>query len=275
MSPVQSLSDPRYVSHQYKTAANLNARIRLHQLFSTNKYGWQRWLFDRFQLLPGGRVLELGCGDGLLWLENLDRLPGGGEILLSDLSAGMVRQARENLAHHAHSRYPGLSDGFQFQVMDAQSIPYGDHHFDVVIASHMLYHVPDRARALSEIRRILKPGGRFYASTNGQDSLWELNDLVTRFDPGLAEWGRLPSGAFGLENGEAQLREHFSAVELYRYPDALVVTDPAPLVEYILSGRIVLSPERQAELAGFVRRQLQANGGRFYITKDSGVFEAR
>jgi SAM-dependent methyltransferase len=275
MSPVQSLSDPRYVGSQYRTAANLNARLRLHQLFSTNKYGWQRWLFDRFQLPPGGSVLELGCGDGQLWRENLDRLPGGVEILLSDLSAGMLQQARENLANHAYSRNAGLNDGFQFQVIDAQSIPYGGHHFDVVIASHMLYHVPDRAKALPEVRRTLKPGGYFYASTNGQDSLRELTDLVARFDPGLAEWGRLPSGSFSLENGAAQLREYFSTVELFRYPDALVVTDPAPLVEYILSGRIELSPERQAELAGFVRQQVQADGGKFYITKEAGVFEAR
>jgi 16S rRNA G1207 methylase RsmC len=53
-------------------ASNLNARIRLHQMFSTNKVGWQRWLFDQFKLPPQGRILELGCGAGTLWLENLE-----------------------------------------------------------------------------------------------------------------------------------------------------------------------------------------------------------
>jgi hypothetical protein len=57
-------------------------------------------------------------------------------------------------------------------------------------------------------------------------------------------------------------------------PDALLITDAAPLTEYILSGRIELTADRQADLAKFVRQELLANGGKFYITKESGLFEA-
>jgi ubiquinone/menaquinone biosynthesis C-methylase UbiE len=138
LSPIKPLDDSQYVSNQYHNASNLNARIRLHQLFSINKHGWQRWLFDQFKFPPQGRILELGCGEGTLWRENLDRLPGGVELLLSDLSAGMLQQAQDNHKSHA--------PGFQFSVIDAQSIPFEDQTLDGVIASHMLYHVPNRLK---------------------------------------------------------------------------------------------------------------------------------
>ncbi len=266
MSSIQPIADPKYVHLQYRNASNLSARIRLHQAFSTNKYGWQRWLFDQFNFAPQDRVLELGCGAGNLWLENLERIPAGLEINLSDLSPGMLAQAQHNLQNSVLS--------LQFTVVDAQTIPFEKNSFDVVTASHMLYHVPDRAKALSEIQRVLRPGGRFYASTIGHNHLRELSDFVTRFDPQLASWGQLPADSFSLENGSTQLGACFANVSLYRYPDALIVTDPSLLTEYILSGRIRLNPDQQAELAKCVEKELNANAGKFYITKDSGVFEA-
>jgi len=266
MAKVHSISDPNYVSTQYKNASNLKARIRLHRKFSTNPYGWQRWLFDQFRFPPQCQVLELACGAGSLWLDNLDRIPPGLEIILSDFSAGMVGQARSNLKDCPSFR--------QFAVIDAQSIPFPNECFDIVIANHMLYHIPNMGAALSDIKRVLIPGGRFYASTIGQNHLKELTDLVIKFDPQLAAWGSIPVDSFTLENGSTAMGDYFSEVSLYRYIDSLVVTEVNPLVDYILSGRIEVEPAQRLGLEDFVEQALQENGGEFRITKDSGVFEA-
>ncbi len=133
------------LQHQYQNASNLNARISLHARFSLNSYGWHPWVFDQFQLPPNARILELGCGSGALWLRNLERIPAGWDITLSDFSTGMVEDARHKLEGSTHP--------FTFQQMDAQSIPLPDASVDAVIANHMLYHVPDRNKAFSEIRR--------------------------------------------------------------------------------------------------------------------------
>lgn len=58
------------LNSQYKDTANFSARVRLHERFSINKYGWHRWVFDHFKSGEGSKVLELGCGPGLLWLSN-------------------------------------------------------------------------------------------------------------------------------------------------------------------------------------------------------------
>lgn len=67
---------------QYRDASNLNARIALHERFSTNPHPLLRWLFDRLELPPEGRILEIGCGTGKLWVENLERIKGA----VADLS---------------------------------------------------------------------------------------------------------------------------------------------------------------------------------------------
>ncbi|MBN1372221.1 MAG: class I SAM-dependent methyltransferase [Anaerolineaceae bacterium] len=266
MPPTQSLTDPQYLRKQYQDASNLNARIRLHREFSTNPYSWQRWLFDHFTFSPGCRVLELGCGPGTLWVENADRIPPDATFLLSDLSEGMVAQAQGAL----ESLFPN----FEFQAIDAQEIPISDERFDVVIASHMLYHVPNMEKALSEIRRVLKPGGRLYASTAGRNNLKENRELVTRFDPQLASQIGLSPDSFTLDNGAAQLGTFFATVTQHNYPNALEVTDAQVLTAYLLSGRIHMEGKKKAEFARFVQQALADHCGTFHVTIEGGVFEA-
>ncbi|MBN2085998.1 MAG: methyltransferase domain-containing protein [Anaerolineales bacterium] len=268
MARVTGLADKQFLAVQYRDASNLKSRMSIHRRFSTNPYGLLRWIFERFNLPPVCRILELGCGSGNLWMDNDGRIPDGWDVRLTDASVGMLGQARRNLGQ---SRRP-----YGFGAVDAQRIPFAGATFDAVIADHMLYHVPDRKKALMEIQRILKPGGRFYASTVGRGHMRELAELVAGFDPALDAWGagHLDADTFMLENGAAQLTPLFTDVLLHRYEDALVVTEPAPLVEYILSGRITLDAEQRASLTKYVEEKMERAGGAFRIEKETGIFEA-
>ncbi len=144
------------MADQYGDASNLNARIALHERFSANAYGWPRWVFDQLDLPDESHLLEIGCGAGGLWADNLDRIPAGWEITLTDASPGMLAEAQRNLS---------IQRRFAFRLADAQKLPFEDGAFDAVIANHMLYHVPDRPRAFSEIARVLRDGGTLYAAT--------------------------------------------------------------------------------------------------------------
>ncbi len=260
--PITNINDRDYLVKQYRNASNLQTRLGLHQRFSVNPYGWQRWVFEQFNLPPVCRVLELGCGPGTLWLENMERIPPGWTILLSDFSAGMVEEARFNLENHPQ---------FQFKIIDAQAIPFESDYFDAVVANHMLYHVPDRQLALSEIQRVVKPSGQFYASSGGERNLSEIADLLSKFDAGLAAWSNR-TDSFTLENGKAQLSQWFTEVKLTHYEDALEITEAAPLVDYILSGRVHMPGKKQDQFRQFVAREVESRGGVFHVTKDSGLF---
>jgi SAM-dependent methyltransferase len=256
------IDDPTYLRHeQYRTSSNLQARIDFHVRFRTNPYDWQLWVFDRLCLPAEARILEIGCGAGSLWLENRSRVPAGWLVTLSDLSAGMLARARRN------------TDLRRLAALDAQNLPFPDARFDAVIANHMLYHVPDRPRAFSEIRRVLGPGGRFYAATGGLDQFSELVAMARRFDPGLVLWeGRGPD-SFVLETGAEQLAPWFSEVALHRYDDALEVTEAGPLAEYVAS-KVALSPEHKAAFARLAEEEIARLGGVLRISKDYGLFEA-
>src|SRR5919107_6315953 len=89
--------DREFVTRQYRDASKLNARIALHERFSTNPYGLQAWVFDHFELPDEASILDVGCGPGLLWKKNLDRLPGRWNITLMDASPGMVAEAEDSL----------------------------------------------------------------------------------------------------------------------------------------------------------------------------------
>ena len=255
----------RLLREQYKDGSNLSARIRLHQRFSTNRYGQMRWMFDRIRIAEDARVLELGCGTGVLWRGSVE-VPRGWRVILTDMSGGMLQETRAHLAR--------LGRAFTYMQADAQSIPFRDESFDAVIANHMLYHVPDIARALDEVRRVLKPGGFCYAATMGVANMREMNDLSARFFsiPRMTE----SAARFGLESGEAYMRRAFSEVTLERYPDSLVITEAAPLMDYICSMRVRsrITDEQIAALRQQVEHEI-ATHGEIRMTKDSGVFIAR
>src|SRR5690242_15652978 len=102
------------LKQQYACPNNLTARSHLHKHFSTNPYGWFRWCLDHISLEEGMQVLELGCGAGWLWQNQLKRLPQRMKIILSDYSSGMVQQARGNIQN----------ESFHFTRCDAQTIPF-------------------------------------------------------------------------------------------------------------------------------------------------------
>jgi SAM-dependent methyltransferase len=261
---------------QYPNAAKLSARIRLHEQFSTNPQSLQRWFFDYLlQLAPAqGRVLEIGCGRGDIWKHNADRIPPGWQITLTDFSAGMLSDCRCFLG-------PEIAGRFAYEIVDAQSIPYGANRYDIVIANHMLYHVPNRPQAIAEIRRVLKPDGFFLSMTNGEHHLRELMELGERFIPRLAaERNRKGFNAdiFTLENGPDQLGAQFESVTVERFESDLFVTGAQPILDYIgsmeeaLPGQSILAQNGQS-LRAELEQQIASAGG-IRITKAAGLLIA-
>jgi ubiquinone/menaquinone biosynthesis C-methylase UbiE len=266
-----SITDQHHLKNlQYKDAANLTARSSLHERFSTNKAGWFAWVFEQLADLPEqSRILELGCGPAWLWRHNRTHMPAGWRVTLTDLSPGMVDQARANLLEPSAAQ-------FEFDVIDAQAIPYADASFDAVVANHMLYHVPDRPQALSEIRRVLKPGGQLFAAANGQEHMAEMWAMVLHV-AGAARDANRSVLHFGLENGGEQLAPWFGHVERRDYPDSLLITEAEPLIAYAASSElwgVQGDAEATRLLADHIRQRL-ASDGVIRITKNSGLFVAR
>lgn len=144
------------------------------------------------EVLPFGRVLELGAGTGFFSL-NLKLAGLVEDVHVSDLSPGMVEAAKQNAQR--------LGFTIEGQVADAESLPYEDDSFDLVVGHAVIHHIPDVDAALREVLRVLRPGGRFviagepttighwYARHLGRIT-WETATRVSRLPPFRAKWAR-------------------------------------------------------------------------------------
>ncbi len=251
---------------QYQDSRNFRQRTALHARFGTNRYSFYRWVFDQFELGQRPRILELGCGPGALWKPNLVRTPDAALVVISDFSAGMLRDAAANLG--------AASSRVRLCQIDASLLPFREGSFDTVVANMMLYHVPERARAIRDIQRALTPTGALYATTTGRAYMRELQETTWRI---LGVSGRVASAErFGLESGYEQLRAVFARVETRRYESALRVTETQPLLDYFLSMKplIAPTPERLAALRAHFDDIIAAHG-EIAIPMDLGMLIAR
>ena len=169
-----------------------------------------------------------------------------------------------------HLRRSGLE--LSLAVCDAQSLPFDEESFDAVVANHMLYYVPDRQRAYSEIRRVLKPLGHLYATTVGAGHLRELDDLVVRVKPEALTTRTEHHVLFGLETGSDQLASWFAGVEVRCIDGQLMVTEAEPLIQYVQSY-MRLNDDQASDFRKHARDQLSVNGV-IPITTETGMFIA-
>ena len=163
----------------------------LHFLDEVNRLlaggGWKSEMLESLRLEPGMRVLDVGCGAGYDAFEIAARIAPGGQVAGVDLSASLIAEAWRRAA--------GRDLPVSFEVGDALALRFPDRSFDAVRTERMLMHCTDAERALAELARVLRPGGRMAV----QDFDWE-----TQFcDSPYKETTRriLQSVCDGLKNG--------------------------------------------------------------------------
>ena len=254
------------LSMQYKNATNISARIRLHRDYSLNQEGWFPWLFSNLHLKPGMKILELGAGNGALWSQNLAKIPAGVTVVLSDISEGILADAKKAIDQQSQ---------FQYAVFDAQKIPFADNTFDLVIANHMLFYCDNLAKTLQEVQRVLKPDAAFTCSTYSKKHMHEITDLVQSYNANIVLSSTNLYERFGLDNGRQILQPYFKDVVCHKYQDAIELSESMPLISYILSchgnqNSILL--DHYQDFKQYVDQQVEDG---FHITKDAGFFSCK
>jgi SAM-dependent methyltransferase len=209
-----SANEADFVREQYATPDNLRARKSAY----TNAEGDdpREFAFEAIAAEQPRRVLEVGGGEG----ELAERVHGelGAEVIGVDQSAGMVEAQR--------------AKGIDARPGDVQHLPFADGEFDVAVAAWMLYHVPDLERGLSELARVLRPGGRLVVATNSALHLQELRELV-----GSGPW----LSTFTRENGAELLGRHFARVRREDVEGRIEFATRREVEEYVRAS-ISMSP---------------------------------
>ena len=273
-SPQQLWTDRSHLTASaYADGTNLRARADIYR-FQQPQVDLVAWVLEQVDWANVGSLLDIGCGPGTY----LKRVAQRDLFLLGmDVSGGMVREVRSGWPAQAAAR-------LGYSVADAQYIPVRDGALDVVLAMHMLYHVPDIEAAAREMRRVLRSGGRLYAATNSSAHMREVLDLADqaqeRLSPGSVVIHDALARRFRLEDGALLLGVAFEHVERREVKAELVIPESEAVLRYLHSMRATREPGLPAgvtweALMAEAQQQVDAEiarSGAFRATTHTGMF---
>lgn len=267
MQQVTETGLKKSLMQQYIDTSNISARIRLHTLYSQNEEKWFPWIYRVSSIKSGMHILELGCGNGDFWLQNMDRLPKKIKITLSDNSEGVLKEAR--------GRFDPEDRRFSFKLIDMDNMDLPENSADMIIANHCLFYANDMQDTLNRIKKVLKKDGVFICSTYGSDHMKEISELVMQYDDRIVLAAKDLYKIFGKTNGGEILGSEFNNIEWKEYEDSLYVTEAEDLINYIISchgnqNQYILDDFK--EFKSFVKSEM---GKGFYVTKEAGIFICR
>ena len=221
------LDDPAVVRAEYADETRLAARKKAHA--SAEGQDARDVVFEAIAEVSPQRILEVGCGEGEL-----------AERMARELHAAVVAiDQSERMVELARAR------GVEAHVGDVQDLGFASGSFDCAVAAWVLFHVAALDRALAELARVLRPGGRFVTATNAGDHVRELYDLVGR-EP--------PATTFNAENGAESLGRHFSRIDRIDVHGWFVFPDAAAAQAYV-DSMVVLSGARVPPVSEPIRVQ--------------------
>jgi ubiquinone/menaquinone biosynthesis C-methylase UbiE len=258
----RKINDIEFVKKQYRDDTGLLIRKKLHENYSVNKQGFGNWLFKIIELpSKKGKILELGSGNGDFWRKNIQELNEFTTLTLSDFSGGMVETMKKKFKN----------SNVDIHQIDIQDIPFENDSFDVIIGNAMLYHIPKIDEALKEVHRVLKPCGKFYSSTFGENG---LSDFISESLEKIGiEVSKESNYTFTLQNGSERLINYFNDVKRLDYLDKLIITDVQDLVDYIFSMTSMngLTDENREKIRDYFEEIINAKGV-IEIPKEYGSF---
>jgi SAM-dependent methyltransferase len=249
-------SDPSSLrTGQYATDRNLAARQSIYR-YQDPRIVLPVAVCDVLALTGAETVADIGCGNGA-YLAELGRRGHRGRVLGVDLSTGMLAASRE--------RAPAAA----LIAGDAMGLPVRAGTADVVLAMHMLYHVPDVTATLGELRRVTRPGGRVVILLNCDDHLQELREAIGAV---LGRQGLdLAATRVNLDVGEQLAGDLFESVVRLEFSSELRLPDAEPVADYLRS--VTSDTEPSADLDRFiadVAGQLDFSSGTCHIRTHSG-----
>jgi SAM-dependent methyltransferase len=262
----QTLTDRTYLSQvQYRSDVNLAARQSVYA-YQVPKIDLAAAVLDLAALAGDESVAEIGCGNGM-YLAELTRRRHRGRVLGADLSPGMLTAARTG------APAAGLLVG------NAEALPLADNVAEVTLAAHMLYHVPDRAAAVREFRRITSPAGKLLVVVNHADHLRELRELIEAV---AVSFGREAGATWAeyqvmvVDRAAELLAAEFSSVARHDFSGELLIPGLRPVRDYVASTWTAqTSPDPAAFATAVVERVPFGPDGLFRVRTHSGVLICR
>jgi demethylmenaquinone methyltransferase/2-methoxy-6-polyprenyl-1,4-benzoquinol methylase len=147
---------------------------------------WKKIAIDLLKATPGEHILDLAAGTGDLSRAIAKRVGPTGKVIASDINPNMLEEGRKKCLD------TGIFNSIEFVVADAQALPFEDNTFDAITMGFGLRNVPEPEKALREMARVLKPGGRALVLEFSKPAYTWLQSIYDQYSfkviPKLGAW---------------------------------------------------------------------------------------
>lgn len=281
-SPYADPSSLRRIAEAYGDGASLDAKWAVMREHRTAEATFEDWLLAMMPLAARARVLDVGAGSGRFAIPLARRLGAvGGTVVALDVLHDVMTPIRRAVTEERLAIETVVADGGE------PGVELGS--FDVVLAAHMLYHLDDIVAGIRSMRRRLRPGGLFVATTNASVGMPELFDLhvATMRALELAIHDGPPPRGFTVENGAALLGEVFPDVRTEVYDGGFTAPSADPVFAYYAGTELYRAPMRDAGIpfetrmriaptfVHLTQRVIDARARPLLIRKPMGAFLCR
>lgn len=215
-----------------ETTNDLATRIDIH-----NKYGGRNideWMLETLQLKKGMKILDVGCGAGKQCFSYYKYLDGQADITGGDVNDDLLNQAISENAKHGNP--------MQFTTLDFnKSFPFPDNSFDLVSCCFAIYYALDVPFTISEMKRVLKPGGRLFTTGPMPENKQLFYDII-REATDNKPIPPMPGSSRYKSEFLKVIQDLFPQVEVHIFENPLTFERVEPFVDYT---RASLSEDRK------------------------------
>ena len=215
-------NDPLH--NQYVNSNNLNRRININKLYSTNNIPFWDWVYDNYSLSTVKNIIEIGCGNGEFWYNCHSKLPKKSRLLLTDNSDGMLIDCKKKLQ---------LIKNIKYRKYNLNDKPFIYSSFDTVMAHFMLYHVKTIDKSLIHLNQLAKNIGEIGIITVGDFHCEEIYNLFRYIKNDINI--KKMTESFTEKIADTKLKKYFKIEKKEIYYDVLKVTSVEHLLLFIKS----------------------------------------
>ena len=255
-------ADPDTLARSMQLVRKINHSARMYQVFqrngSANLYPWE---FDRMQLKSGERILDAGCGVGMIWRHSWERIPENLQVDLMDLHENNLTKLQTYYRERKDLLAPGVQLSLQHENVETAAM---DGCYDQILMAYLVHSLEHGSETVAKLKTMLRPGGvlNVVESVDVQ-VLEEMDALYQGFSEVTCLGSRIAKKKAQQEELEQMLNACFSEIEHHVFQNDLTFTVVEELYRYLMDPYRELVQELEnsgTDFIAYLRKVMEQKG---------------
>lgn len=244
-------ANPDTLARSMQLVRKINHSVRMYRVFqrngSANLYPWE---FDRMQLKPGERILDAGCGIGMIWRHSWERIPENLQVDLMDIHENNLTKLRTYYRERKDLLAPGVQLSFRHENVETAALDGG---YDQILMAYLVHSLEHGSETVEKLKTMLRPGGilNVVESVDVQ-MLEEMDALYQDFSETTCLDSRIAKKKAQREKLEQKLNSCFPEIECHVFQNDLTFTVVEELYRFLMDSYRELVQELESSGTDFI-----------------------